>query len=645
MVRCFFTSFNIFTMKTSNLFVIVILAITLSLLSCSRVGIDAIKPFKFAYLSDVHIAAGLSSVADLEASIADINSQDSLDFVILAGDITEFGSDEEFTIARETLSKLKIPYYIIGGNHDSKWSESGCTSFAKIFGSDRFYFVHNGVYFVGTNSGPNMRMMPGYVPRETFEWLDSLVATIPPEAPLVFVNHYPLDEGLINYREILSLLSKTNIQLAMCGHGHVNRGYQYGEIRGAMGRSNLRGGKEAGGVAGYNIVSVTRDSLFIQERFANGQSGNSWYKIALLNKEKNSAGSEPPMSVTSANEQPNNGPLPVAIWEYKDNSDIASAPAYALGNVYISNTAGQIKALNGQDGKLLWSYSTAASCYSSPAVDQAAGVVVVGSADCSVYGLDAASGELRWRVEAGRSVLGSPAIYNGVAYIGSSDGVFRAIKSATGELLWSFDGVRGFVESRPWVDGEGVYFGDWANYVYALEPTTGKLLWEWTNNKGRGLSAAAVWPLKANGRLFVVTPERRVHAIDASSGRELWSHRGGRESLGLSEDGSLLYVKTMQDTLLAFNTRESRKSASVTPLWSSAVGYGYEIGPSPITSAFGFTFIPTDKGQLFAVNATTGEFLWQLGFSNALINYVRPLEGGKILLSSMDGKVALMQLE
>jgi predicted MPP superfamily phosphohydrolase len=56
-------------------------------------------PWKFAHVSDIHIGSG-TSVEDLKRTIADINADTELQFVVLSGDITEFGSDDELTLAK-----------------------------------------------------------------------------------------------------------------------------------------------------------------------------------------------------------------------------------------------------------------------------------------------------------------------------------------------------------------------------------------------------------------------------------------------------------------------------------------------------------------------------------------------------------------
>lgn len=99
------------------------------------------KPFSFAYLSDIHIAEGTSRIDDAITCVNDINSLPQIKFVIIAGDITEFGADEEIQTAKNIFDKLKVPYYIVAGNHDAKWSESGCNTFVKVFGYEGFNFT------------------------------------------------------------------------------------------------------------------------------------------------------------------------------------------------------------------------------------------------------------------------------------------------------------------------------------------------------------------------------------------------------------------------------------------------------------------------------------------------------------------------
>src|SRR3982751_2872029 len=79
--------------------------------------------FHFAHVSDTHIGS-TNAEEDLVRTVHSINNDTSLSFVIISGDITDVGSDEELQRAKQILDSLNKPWYIVPGNHDSNWSES-----------------------------------------------------------------------------------------------------------------------------------------------------------------------------------------------------------------------------------------------------------------------------------------------------------------------------------------------------------------------------------------------------------------------------------------------------------------------------------------------------------------------------------------
>ena len=619
--------------------------------------------FTFAYMSDVHIALGGKSVEDAEACVRDINANPNIAFSILAGDITEFGTDEEIALAKSIFDKLEKPYYIVAGNHDAKWSESGCNTFVKEFGYEEFEFDYGGIKFIGTNSGPNMRMAPALLPRESMVWLDSLSKTVGPKQPVFFVNHYPMDTSMLNYGQVLDILKRMNTQLIMNGHWHQNRAMEYEGIPGMIGRSTMATGKEGPGYTIVNIngPTVNGPTVTFSERIADKAKTNApWHTFQMTKRAPFDASEVYPRTSFAVNEQ---YPNVKAIWKFQDNSDIGSgavmtagaaadtvAAGAACGIVVYANTAGYVCALSGQDGSVLWRYKTDGKVFSTPAVS--GNTVVVGSTDNHVYAFDLESGSLKWKYRCGKSVLGSPTIFGGIVYIGASDNCFRALDLNTGGLVWEYTGIKGFIESKSFADSEQVVVGDWANTLYSFHPQNGKLQWSWSNKGSRMLSPAAVFPAKANGKIFIATPERVSYALDAKTGKQLWRARGGRESVGLSPDKNHYYIKTMMDTVFAYSTADLAAVGASTPeiLWSSNAGFGYEIAPTPITSiagegkdGAGLLFVPTDKGNIIALNCKDGSIAWKHRFSTALINYIQPLGGNRILVSAMDGYVGVLE--
>ena len=100
---------------------------------------------RIAVISDSH-----QWYEDLLSEINDINRRDSIDFVIHLGDITDFGSTQEYTWAREKLQRLRYPYVVMQGNHDCLGT--GNEVFRKMFGDNDFTFIAGRIKFLMINT-------------------------------------------------------------------------------------------------------------------------------------------------------------------------------------------------------------------------------------------------------------------------------------------------------------------------------------------------------------------------------------------------------------------------------------------------------------------------------------------------------------
>jgi len=594
------------------------------------------QSFKFAFVTDIHIGSS-TSVEDLRRTIKDINSNPSLSFAVLTGDITEFGSDEELKLAKQMLDSLNKPWYIIPGNHDSNWSESGSNTFRTVFGAETFSFTHGGYLFAGTSSGPNMRMSPGQVPRENIVWLDSVLNNMSnPEMPVIYLNHYPQDSSLNNWYEVIDRLKKRNIQLILCGHGHTNREYTFEGIPGVMGRSNLRAKDSIGG---YNIVTIENGTASFEERKPIIETQRKWLEVKLANHHFDADTTHYPRPSFAVNKK---YPEVKTVWEYQDKSDIGAGTALYKKLIIAVNTSGEIYALNKKNGRLSWKFKTGGKIYSTPAVSGK--YVVVGSSDHSIYCLNASNGKLVWKAAAEKAVVASPVIQNGIAYIGASDGHFRAFDLKTGRLVWDFDEVKGFVVTKPLLYKNKIYFGCWANDFYALDTSTGKLVWKWNNgSSNRMFSPAACYPAAADGRIFIVAPDRYMTALNAETGEVIWRKKDPdirvRESMGISNDGSLVYAKTMDGELYGFSTKADSMQVS----WKSTLKLPYELAPTAIIEHKGLVFVPSNSGLVCAVDRRTGEIAWQQKTSNCLVNSVMSINRNRVIVSTMDGKLSCLE--
>lgn len=598
--------------------------------------------FRFAQLTDIHLSpSNPNPTEDLLRSIAQINATDSIDFVLVTGDIAEEGDRATMEKVKSCLDLLKVKYYVALGNHETKWSDSGCTAFGEIFGGERFDFEHKGFLFLGFNSGPLMRMAYGHVVPQDIRWMTERMNqynTGDPQQnkPVILVTHYPMIEGDVdNWYEVTDAVRPYNIRLFIGGHYHRNRDLRYDGIPGVLMRSNLC---DKDGKPGYGIYEITKDSIRVYTQRI-GEPKKQWAGFSLTESYYERNGKAEKYPDFSVNKE---YPQVKEQWITKTGVGIYCSPAVEKDKVFIGDDMGYLTAYALKDGKALWRFQSGKRIVGTPAVSE--GIVVFGSADCKIYGLNAQNGNLLWTVETSEPVLGAVTIDNGTAYIGASDHTFRAINTCNGEIKWTFTGVKGYIETKPLVTDSKVIFGAWDNTLYALNKADGRELWKWTGGLTRmHFSPAAVWPVAAEGKVFITDPQRAMTAIEIETGNTVWRTFQSmvRETIGLSEDGERIYSKTMNDSIVCYSTKGSHPHE----LWASNVGFGYEHAPSMQVEKDGIVFGSTKEGLIFALEAKTGKVLWKHKIGNSLISTVVPLSGNRILFTATGGEAGLLKFK
>lgn len=592
--------------------------------------------FRFAHLTDLHISPNNAQpTEDLLRSVAQLNATDGLDFVIVTGDLTEEGDRASLEKVKSCLDLLKMPHYTVLGNHETKWSESGCTAFAEIFGAERFKLEHKGFLFLGFNSGPLMRMAYGHVVPQDIRWMEEEMKKAGKEQKVILATHYPMMEGDVdNWYQVTDAVRPYNVRLFIGGHYHRDRELRYDGIPSVLVRSNLR---DREGKPGYGIYEVTEDSIRVYTQRI-GEQPVRWAGFSLEKEYYDPQGKAekyPDFSVNQTYDKVKRE------WLIQTGVGIYCSPAVGHGQVFVGDDLGQLTAYRMKDGKKGWTFHTGKRIVGGPAVKDE--TVVVGSADGHIYGLNAATGELRWKVTAAGPVLGAITIDGDKAYVGASDGTFRAIQIQTGEVVWSYTGVKGYVECQPLIDGDNVVFGAWDNTLYALNKHTGKEVWKWTGGLTRmHFSPAAVWPVAAHRKIFIADPKRALTAINRETGETVWRTYQSqvRESIGISEDRERIYAKTMNDSIVCYSAVEDKPKQ----VWATSVGFGYEHAPSMLMEKEQTVYGSTKEGLLFALDARSGALLWKHKVGNSLINTVCPLGKNKVLFTATSGEVGILKV-
>lgn len=598
------------------------------------------RAFTFAWLSDVHLNSFAYAEDDLRQSIEDINANPAVDFTILSGDVTEFGDTKEFYLLQEILKTFRKPYFLLPGNHDVNWSENGCTMFDKIFHASHFCHDWQGVRFIGCGAGPSLRMGPPHIPREEILWLDSIVRATPPEQPIIFVNHFPINQDLSNWYEVIDILKNRNIQAILGGHLHINRAYDAEGIPAVIGRSSLR---RKDPIGGYNLVSLRNDTLEFRERIIKTETRPTWHAIRMapLSEKSDTVYYRPNFSINDTY------PAVHPVWKLKDVTDVASQGSID-GNLYIyTNTAGVVHALDAAAGETLWTYTTGNKIFSAPCITRK--LVIVSSCDGFIYALDRKRGTVRWKYDTGYPIVACPLVAGGMVYIGSSNGKFYSLKLADGTLNRVTEGLQGYIESRPAADKERVYIGTWGAMFYAINRKSGQKVWEFDTKRGRYFSPGACWPVvlpyanteEKGEQVIVLSSDYFVRAFRPNDGALLWAsdEAKGRESLGFSPDGKTMYVKGIKSNISAVDISEGK----YTNLWSTTMPYESNFIPTRMETTDDFVFIPTEFGVLHAVRADGSGIAWSHKISHSAITSLKNAGRGKVIVMTMDGTVTCLE--
>jgi outer membrane protein assembly factor BamB len=124
-----------------------------------------------------------------------------------------------------------------------------------------------------------------------------------------------------------------------------------------------------------------------------------------------------------------------------------------------------------------------------------------------------------------RKILAQPVIDNGTIYTMDSDAVVAAFDVRNGSRLWRFDTKSEDNDSTNIGGGLGVdqgvvYAVNGLGDVVALDAGKGTQTWRKTLD-----APTRSAPTLADGRLFVITIDDRLHALATTDGRSLWTHQ------------------------------------------------------------------------------------------------------------------------
>ncbi len=222
---------------------------------------------------------------------------------------------------------------------------------------------------------------------------------------------------------------------------------------------------------------------------------------------------------------------------------------------------------------------------------------------------------LLWTYKTGAPVSSSPSVADGVVYVGSQDRNLYALNETTGALLWNYNTMErnDYVSSSPAVSNGVVYIGGLKTKIHAVDAYSGDLLWKYTlpvrtTTRGSISSSAAV----ADGIIYIGNMDGTVYAFDEEDGDLLWSYAIPRleydeHSIFSSPSvaNGIVYVQTYGENLYALDAYTGAL------LWNSMSEGGWSAFSSPAVSE-GVVYVGGGKNNEFrAFDASTGNLIWE----------------------------------
>lgn len=197
-----------------------------------------------------------------------VEAAKGVDFMIIAGDLTETGTPDEFANFNNLMKTSRVRFYCVPGNHDII-STTSTELYSQYFGAPYQSFDYKNSHFVLIdNSNPRL----GFYPEER-KWVEEdlrkarqkgfdhifAVAHVPPGC--VYSSRLSSEgkQGIEANRYLVPILSSGGVEELFCGHFHVysreeTQGMHLTITGGAGARPHLT--EENGGFHHYILVKV-----------------------------------------------------------------------------------------------------------------------------------------------------------------------------------------------------------------------------------------------------------------------------------------------------------------------------------------------------------------------------------------------------
>jgi 3',5'-cyclic AMP phosphodiesterase CpdA len=195
-----------------------------------------VKPVLLAQLSDLHLGAdweGVDPQPRLEQVIEAVRAlPNRVDAVLVSGDLTADGAEEDSLLARRLLDRFEVPVHVLPGNHDLRASLRRVFSLPGKGDEPINYSVAVGELRLVVLDSIVPGQDPGAFSAAQLRWLDEELRRQPEQPTILAMHHPPLATGIAEWdginlvasrREALAEVVSRHQQLRAIVGGHLHR--------------------------------------------------------------------------------------------------------------------------------------------------------------------------------------------------------------------------------------------------------------------------------------------------------------------------------------------------------------------------------------------------------------------------------------
>jgi outer membrane protein assembly factor BamB len=206
------------------------------------------------------------------------------------------------------------------------------------------------------------------------------------------------------------------------------------------------------------------------------------------------------------------------LWSFDGDGALLTKPVSSDGVVVVGSSDRSLYGLDAETGKTLWTGTTGYAFTADPVI--AGGVVVIGDQGGNIDGFDLKTGKPLWNLGASGAIDDPAVTAGGIAYVVSEDHNLYALNIKNGQTAWQYT-MDDYAEHAPILLGPLVVVDNRAGQLIGLDAAKGSLVWQ-TNLDGTPFSPPIAW----QGRKAVVLKigDHRIEAFDLISGKPIWKY-------------------------------------------------------------------------------------------------------------------------